>query len=73
MDAHDDEGDIKLQKESADLIADLDRALPKFLRKPDGHGGHRLRSRVRVIEKHRIDSAVRTLARLKSQATYGPR
>lgn len=69
MDAHDDEGDIKLQKESADLIADLDRALPKFLRKPDGHGGYRLRTRIRVVEKHRIDSAVRTLARPKSPAT----
>jgi hypothetical protein len=59
MDALDDEGDIKLQKESADLIADLDRALPGFLRKSDGHGGYRLRSRVRVTERHRLDFAVR--------------
>ncbi|SPO05979.1 related to tubulin-folding cofactor D (chaperone) [Cephalotrichum gorgonifer] len=58
MDARDDEGDIKLQKQSADLIADLDRTLPTFLRKPDGHGGNRLRSRVRVVERHRLDSAV---------------
>lgn len=58
MDAFDDEGDIKLQKESADLIADLDQALPKLLRKPDGHGGYRLRSRVRIVERSRIDSAV---------------
>lgn len=63
MDAFDDEGDIKLQKESADLIADLDQALPKLLRKPDGHGGYRLRSRVRTVEKHRIDEAVSFLAR----------
>lgn len=72
MDAHDDEADIKLQKESADLIDDLDRALPKFLRKPDGHGGYRLRSRIRVIEKHRIDSAVRTLARLEPSYVRPP-
>ncbi|MBE3050013.1 hypothetical protein IMZ48_47435 [Candidatus Bathyarchaeota archaeon] len=63
MDAFDDEGDIKLQKESSDLIADLDHALPRLLRKPDGHGGYRLRSRVRVVEKNRIDLAVSLLSR----------
>ncbi|WYZ45244.1 hypothetical protein EsH8_VIII_000560 [Colletotrichum jinshuiense] len=36
MDAHEDDSDIKLQKVSSDLIADLSRSLPLFLRKPDG-------------------------------------
>lgn len=58
MDAYDDNADIKLQKESADLIADLDKALPKLLRKPDGRGGFRLRSRVRIVERNRIDAVV---------------
>ncbi|KAF5123574.1 Tubulin-specific chaperone D [Metarhizium anisopliae] len=39
MDAPDSDFDIKLQKISGDLIADLDRALTTSLRKPDGHGG----------------------------------
>ncbi|KAH0597317.1 hypothetical protein MHUMG1_04694 [Metarhizium humberi] len=39
MDAPDLDFDIKLQKISGDLIADLDRALTTSLRKPDGHGG----------------------------------
>ncbi|KID79165.1 beta-tubulin cofactor d, partial [Metarhizium brunneum ARSEF 3297] len=39
MDAPDSDFDIKLQKISGDLIADLDRALTTSIRKPDGHGG----------------------------------
>ncbi|KAF4126635.1 tubulin-specific chaperone D [Geosmithia morbida] len=42
-----EEFDIKLQKISADLIADFDRFLPTFLRKADGNGGSRVYSRVR--------------------------
>ena len=54
MDAPEADFDIKLQKISADLIADFDRFLPTFLRKPDGNGngGSRVRSRVRARELH---------------------
>ncbi|PNY25556.1 Tubulin-specific chaperone D [Tolypocladium capitatum] len=50
MDAPEADGDVKLQKISADLIADLDRSLTTFLRKPDGRGGTRIRSFVRARE-----------------------
>lgn len=50
MDASDSDFDIKLQKISGDLIADLDRALTTSLRKPDGHGGTQVRSFVRARE-----------------------
>ncbi|TWU76628.1 hypothetical protein ED733_008233 [Metarhizium rileyi] len=50
MDAPDSEFDVKLQKISSDLITDLDRALTTSLRKPDGHGGTRVRSFVRARE-----------------------
>ncbi|KID92154.1 beta-tubulin cofactor d [Metarhizium guizhouense ARSEF 977] len=50
MDAPDSDFDIKLQKISGDLIADLDRALTTSLRKHDGHGGTQLRSFVRARE-----------------------
>ncbi|KAK9435291.1 tubulin cofactor D [Metarhizium brunneum] len=50
MDAPDSDFDIKLQKISGDLIADLDRALTTSLRKPDGHGGTQVRSFVRARE-----------------------
>ena len=53
MDAKDEEGDIKLQKESAELLAELERFLPTFLQKPDGHGGTRLRTRVRSWDTDR--------------------
>lgn len=43
MDATDTDFDIKLQKISGDLIADLDRALTTAFRKPDGHGGTQVR------------------------------
>ncbi|PKS08940.1 hypothetical protein jhhlp_003553 [Lomentospora prolificans] len=55
MDAKDEEGDIKLQKESAELIAEFERSLPTFLRKPDGHGGTRLRTRVRTWETFKLN------------------
>lgn len=58
MDAKDDEGDVKLQKESAELIAEFERTLPTFLYKPDGHGGTRLRTRVRAWETFRLDESV---------------
>ncbi|KAJ3497046.1 hypothetical protein NLG97_g2195 [Lecanicillium saksenae] len=50
MNAADEDLDNKLQKISTDLIADLDRALVSYLRKPDGHGGTRVRSFVRARE-----------------------
>ncbi|KAJ2905436.1 hypothetical protein MKZ38_005534 [Zalerion maritima] len=54
MDATDEEQDIQLQKISADLIVDFDRSLTPFLRKQDGSGGTRLRSRVRAREANRL-------------------
>jgi hypothetical protein len=59
MDAPEADIDIKLQKISADLLSDFDRSLPHFLWKPDGHGGTRVRSRVRAKETFRLTSAVR--------------
>lgn len=53
-DAPEDDRDIKLQKVSADFIADFDRSLGPFLRKPDGQ----LRSRVRMSETTRLTSTL---------------
>ncbi|POR31903.1 Tubulin-specific chaperone D [Tolypocladium paradoxum] len=50
MDVPEADCDVKLQKISADLIADLDRSLTTVLRKPDGQGGTRIRSFVRARE-----------------------
>ncbi|KAK1699915.1 beta-tubulin cofactor d [Colletotrichum godetiae] len=55
MDAHEDDGDIKLQKASSELIAEFSRSLPLFLRKPDGKT---LRARVRVSETSRLTSSL---------------
>ncbi|KAL2754333.1 hypothetical protein ACRALDRAFT_1049764 [Sodiomyces alcalophilus JCM 7366] len=54
MDAPEQDWDIKLQKISGDLIADFDRSLPGFLRKPNGQ----LRSRVRTGETTRLVSTL---------------
>ncbi|KAH6664759.1 beta-tubulin cofactor d [Plectosphaerella plurivora] len=54
-DAPEDDRDIKLQKVSADFIADFNRSLHPFLRKPDGT----LRSRVRMSETTRLTSNIR--------------
>ena len=58
MDAPEADIDIKLQKISADLLGDFDRSLPHFLWKPDGHGGTRVRSRVRAKETWRLTNTV---------------
>lgn len=58
MDVPEADIDIKLQKISADLLSDFDRSLPHFLWKPDGHGGTRVRSRVRAKETFRLTSAL---------------
>ncbi|KAG5930233.1 hypothetical protein E4U42_002635 [Claviceps africana] len=50
MDAPEADYDIKLQKISADLIADLDHGLKTTLRKADGRGGTQVRSVVRARE-----------------------
>ncbi|KAG6009081.1 hypothetical protein E4U54_008612 [Claviceps lovelessii] len=50
MDAPEADYDIKLQKISADLIADLDLGLKTALRKTDGRGGTQVRSFVRATE-----------------------
>ncbi|KAF7544693.1 hypothetical protein G7Z17_g9747 [Cylindrodendrum hubeiense] len=56
MDAPEADLDIKLQKISGDLLGDFDRSLRDFLWKPDGHGGSRVRSRVRAKEIFRLTS-----------------
>lgn len=48
MNATEEDFDSKLQKVSVDLIKDLNDALFKFMRKPDGQGGTRVRSWVRA-------------------------
>ncbi|KAK7417550.1 hypothetical protein QQX98_004515 [Neonectria punicea] len=58
MDAPEGDFDIKLQKISADLLGDFDRSLHNFLWRPDGHGGSRVRSRVRAKETFRLTSAL---------------
>jgi hypothetical protein len=58
MDAPEEDLDIKLQKISSDLIAEFDKSLQPFLRKPDGAGGSRVRSRVRSRETTRLISTV---------------
>lgn len=44
MNATEEDTDSKLQKLSSDLIADLDRSLASYIRKPDGHGGSKVRA-----------------------------
>jgi tubulin-specific chaperone D len=58
MDVTDEEQDIKLQRQAADLLADLDRSLPGYVRKIDSTGRPVLRSRVRVHETFRIAAQV---------------
>jgi len=60
MDAPEDDLDIKLQKISGDLIADFDRSLPLLLRKSDGAGGSRIRSKATWRETGRLIASVRT-------------
>ncbi|KAH8681145.1 tubulin folding cofactor D C terminal-domain-containing protein [Xylariales sp. PMI_506] len=54
MDEPDVDRDIVIQRYSADLIADFDRSLEPFLRKPNGE----LRTRVRARETWRLVSQV---------------
>lgn len=63
MDAPEADFDIKLQKVSGDLIADFDRFLPTFIRRPDGNGGLRVRSRVRAREVEWATATVRECSR----------
>lgn len=61
MDAPEDDLDIKLQKISSDLIADFDKSLLPFLRKPNvvgGGGAGAVRSWVRTRETERLVSSV---------------
>ncbi|KAM0340499.1 hypothetical protein ACHAPU_010487 [Fusarium lateritium] len=58
MDAPEADIDIKLQKISADLLGDFDRSLHNFLWKSDGHGGTRVRSRVRAKEIFRLTNSL---------------
>jgi hypothetical protein len=50
MNSAEEDLDLKLQKISSDLIADLDHALARHIRKPDGSGGTRVRTYVRARE-----------------------
>ncbi|KAI1083562.1 tubulin folding cofactor D C terminal-domain-containing protein [Whalleya microplaca] len=52
MDAPEHDRDVVIQRNSADLIADFDRCLEPFLRKPNGQ----LRRRVRLREASRLTS-----------------
>ncbi|KAL7627596.1 hypothetical protein AAE478_001789 [Parahypoxylon ruwenzoriense] len=52
MDAPEQDRDILIQKYSADLVADFDRSLPSFLRKPNSQ----FRRRVRMRETSRLIS-----------------
>lgn len=54
MDESEVDRDVVIQRSSADLIADLDRSLYPFLRKPNGQ----LRTRVREKETSRLVSQV---------------
>ncbi|KAI1377523.1 tubulin folding cofactor D C terminal-domain-containing protein [Hypoxylon crocopeplum] len=54
MDAPEQDRDVYIQKYSSDLLADFDRSLEPFLRKPNGQ----LRRRVRMRETARLMSQV---------------
>ncbi|KAI0132151.1 beta-tubulin cofactor d [Xylariales sp. AK1849] len=54
MDASESDRDVLIQRSSGDLIADFDRSLGPFLRRPDGQ----IRKRVRVRETSRLVSQV---------------
>ncbi|KAI0553332.1 tubulin folding cofactor D C terminal-domain-containing protein [Xylaria curta] len=54
MDALDNERDVFIQKHAPDFIADFDRSLDPFLRKPNGQ----LRRRVRSRETSRLISSI---------------
>ncbi|KAL8381793.1 hypothetical protein RB595_005858 [Gaeumannomyces hyphopodioides] len=54
MDAPEEDADIKLQKISSDLIADFDRSLQSFLRRPDGT----VRGQVRSHEAARLATSL---------------
>ncbi|KAK4099368.1 hypothetical protein N658DRAFT_430041 [Parathielavia hyrcaniae] len=58
MDAPEEDLDIKLQRISADLIAEFDKSLGPFLRKQDGAGRSAVRSRVRTRETERLVSSL---------------
>lgn len=60
MDVPEADFDIKLQKISADLIAELDTLLPNLILKPDGLGGDgkKVRSRVRARELYSLIHSV---------------
>lgn len=54
MDAPEDDRDIKLQRVSADLLADLDSSLKPFLWKTTSSGSAKVRRRVRVRATDRL-------------------
>ena len=58
MDATEDEGDVKLQRASADLLADLQRSLHPFLWQKLPSGAERIRRRVRIRERDRLVALV---------------
>lgn len=58
MDAPETDFDVKLQKVSSDLLADLDKALTTALRKPIANGGTRVRLFVRARETFKSTTEV---------------
>lgn len=59
MDAAEEEQDIKLQRASAELIADFHRSLQPFLWKTTADGKLHIRRRVRSRETDRLVALVR--------------
>ncbi len=61
MDSAEDEQDLKLQRASADLLAELQSALRPFLWKKVPSGGTRIRRRVTARETDRLIALVKPL------------
>lgn len=59
MDAAEDDQDVKLQRASADLLADFQSSLKPFLWKTTKSGKSRVRDRVRVRDTARLANLVR--------------
>jgi hypothetical protein len=58
MNAPEEDQDVKLQKASAELLADLQLSLPPFLRTTAPSGLKRIRRRVRTRETERLVALV---------------
>lgn len=59
MDAAEEDQDVRLQRASSDLLADLEGSLEPFLWKKSSPDNRRIRRRVRVRETERLIALVR--------------